>query len=98
MVAQVSLSNGIVRVNKGFCAIDLGIAINPDSIEAQLQGGIIHRLSATLWGEVKFTNGVPNVVNYGIVVTITTGTAAPGRVGKTGVPAWRRRWPMCWPG
>jgi isoquinoline 1-oxidoreductase beta subunit len=98
MVAQVSLSGGKVKVNKVFCAIDCGIAINPDSIEAQIQGGIIHGLSATLWGEVKFSNGVPNIVNFNnyrvlrmseqpvVAVTIVSSTAAPGGVGETGVP------------
>jgi isoquinoline 1-oxidoreductase beta subunit len=55
-------------------------------------------LSAALWGEVKFANGIPNVVNFSnyrvlrmselpaIVVSIVPSVAAPGGVGETGVP------------
>jgi isoquinoline 1-oxidoreductase beta subunit len=99
MVAHVTQdSTGKLTVTKVFCAIDCGIAINPDSIEAQIQGGIIHGLSATLWGEVKFANGVANVRNFSnyrvlkmnempvISVKVVASTAAPGGVGETGVP------------
>ena len=99
MVAQVSRNTtGQIRVNKVFCAIDCGIAINPDSIEAQIQGGIVHGLSATLWGQVTFAAGVPNVNNFSnyrvlklsempvVSVAIVPSTAAPGGVGETGVP------------
>ncbi len=99
MVVQISLnSSNQIRVNKVFCAIDCGIAINPDSIEAQIQSGIVHGLSSALWGQVTFASGVPNVNNFSnyrvlrlsempiISVKIVTSTAAPGGVGETGVP------------
>jgi isoquinoline 1-oxidoreductase beta subunit len=98
LAAQVTSRSGKVGVQKIYVAIDCGIAVNPDSIEAQLQGGIIHGLSATLWGEVTFASGVPNVVNFSnyrvarlsdapeISVAIVPSTAAPGGVGETGVP------------
>lgn len=99
MVVQLSLnSSGQIAVNKVFCAIDCGIAINPDSIEAQIQSGIVHGLSSTLWGQVTFASGVPNVSNFSnyrvlklsempvVSVTIVPSTAAPGGVGETGVP------------
>jgi isoquinoline 1-oxidoreductase beta subunit len=99
MVAQISLNSAKqIQVNKMYCAIDCGIAINPDSIEAQIQGGINHGLSATLWGQVTFANGVPNVNNFNnyrvlklqemppVSVTIVPSAAAPGGIGETGVP------------
>jgi isoquinoline 1-oxidoreductase beta subunit len=98
MVAQVSLSSGKMKVNKVFCAIDCGIAINPDSIEAQIQGGVAHGLSAALWGQVSFAAGVPSVANFNayrvlkladmptVSVTIVPSAAPPGGVGETGVP------------
>jgi isoquinoline 1-oxidoreductase beta subunit len=99
LVAQVSQPKaGQVRVDKVFCAIDCGVAVNPDSIEAQIQGGIAHGLSATLWGQTTFANGVPNLVNFSnyrvlrrsempvVSVKIVPSTAAPGGVGETGVP------------
>jgi isoquinoline 1-oxidoreductase beta subunit len=99
MVAHVTgATNTQMRVSKVFCAIDCGVAVNPDSIEAQVQGGIVHGISATFWGQVTFANGVPNVVNFSnnrvlrmgempaISVAIMSSTEAPGGVGETGVP------------
>ena len=95
-------TRSIPQVRNVFCAIDCGLAINPDQIEAQMQGGILHGLSAALWGQVLFSAGVPNVSNFNnyrvakmndtpaIQVSIVNGTganaAAPGGVGETGVP------------
>lgn len=98
MVAQVSSAGGQMRVNKVFCAIDCGVAVNPDAIEAQIQGGIAHGLTATLWGHITFANGVPSVANFNnyrvmrsgdmpaMGVSIVPSTADPGGVGETGVP------------
>lgn len=98
LVAEASLVSGKLKVNKMFCAIDCGVVINPDSVEAQMQGGIAHGLSAALWGQVTFANGVPNVNNFSnyrvlklsemptVSVSIVASTAAPGGVGETGVP------------
>ena len=98
LVAQISLSSGKIKVGKMFCAIDCGVAVNPDQIEAQVQGGIVHGLSATLWGQVLFNAGVPNVSNFNnyrvlklnempaVSVAIVPSTEAPGGVGETGVP------------
>jgi isoquinoline 1-oxidoreductase beta subunit len=81
-----------------FCAIECGVAINPDSIEAQMQGGIAHGLSAAMWGQVLFKAGVPQVSNFNqyrlvrladmptVSVKIVDSSAAPGGVGETGVP------------
>ncbi len=101
-IALVALVSGTtantIKVSKVFCAIDCGVVINPDSIEAQIQGGIAHGLSATLWGQVTFAAGKPNVVNFSnyrvlrrgemptVSVAIVNSTAAPGGVGETGVP------------
>lgn len=91
-------SKGQIKVNNVYAAIDCGLAINPDSIEAQMQGGVIHGMAATLWGQISFANGVPSVKNFGnyrlarnsdvptISVAIVPSTAPPGGVGETGVP------------
>ena len=98
MVAQVTTSGSQMKVSKMFCAIDCGVAVNPDQIESQVQGGIVHGLSATLWGQVTFAKGVPNVSNFNgyrmvrrgdmpaISVAIVPSAAAVGGVGETGVP------------
>lgn len=57
-VAEVSVSpSGEVRVHKVFTVVDCGIAINPDSVVAQVQGGTIFGLSAVLFGNITFKDG-----------------------------------------
>lgn len=87
-----------VKVNKIYAAVDCGIAVNPNAIEAQIQGGIVHGMSAALWGQVKFANGVPSVNNFNqyrvvklkdmpqISVTIVNSGAPVGGVGELAVP------------
>lgn len=68
-VAEISVTttNGVITdftVHKVSCAVDCGTAVNPDSVEAQMQGGIFHGLSAAKWGELKWTAGKSNVTNF----------------------------------
>lgn len=98
MAADVASVGGKVVVRKMYCAIDCGVAVNPGAIETQIQGGIAHGLSATLWGEQTFVKGTPQVSNFShyrmlkinempeVAVKIVTSTEAPGGVGETGVP------------
>ena len=98
LVVKLSLNASIIRVSNAYCAIDCGVVINPGSVEAQIQSGIAHGLSATLWGQVTFANGVPNVTNFSnyrllrlsempvVSVKIVSSGASPGGVGETGVP------------
>jgi isoquinoline 1-oxidoreductase beta subunit len=87
-----------VRVNRVTCVVDCGTAINPDSIEAQMQGGILHALNATLWGQSTFTAGKANQTNFNryrvmrpsempaVTVQIVPSTAPPSGIGEPGVP------------
>ena len=98
MAADFASAGGNVSVKKVCYAIDCGVAVNPGSIEAQIQGGVAHGLSATMWGEQTFVLGVPQVKNYDhyrmiklhempdVAVSIVPSTEAPGGVGETGVP------------
>jgi len=69
--AEVSLADdGSVRVHRVVCAVDCGQLINPDTIAAQMQSGIMYGLSAALWGEITLEKGSPvqtNFHNYRIV-------------------------------
>jgi isoquinoline 1-oxidoreductase subunit beta len=57
-VAEVSLGeNGEARVHKVTAAIDCGWAVNPDTVEAQVESGIIFGLTAALYGEITIENG-----------------------------------------
>jgi len=56
-VAEVEIVNGEVRVPRVVCAMDCGIVVNPDTIEAQVESGIVYGLSAALYGQISIENG-----------------------------------------
>jgi isoquinoline 1-oxidoreductase beta subunit len=57
-VAEVSIGNdGQPIVHKVTAAIDCGWAVNPDTVEAQVESGIIFGLTAALYGEITIENG-----------------------------------------
>ena len=64
-VAEVSVKpNGEVQVHKIVTVVDCGIAINPDSVVAQVQGGTIFGLSAVLFGNITFKDGQVQQANF----------------------------------
>ena len=100
-VAEISApAAGQMRVHRVWCAVDCGRAINPDAITAQMQGGIVHGISAALWGQVTFTGGKASVRNFDAypmlklqqmpqvaVQIMPTNPAVPvGGIGEPGVP------------
>ena len=68
IVAQVvevsSLTTTSIKVNRVSCAIDCYLPVNPGSIQAQLQGGIVHGLNAALYGQQTFVNGAAQAANF----------------------------------
>ncbi len=98
-VAEISVNpSGTVRVHKVVCAIDCGRIVNPDTIKAQMQSGIVFGLSATLHGEITFKNGRVNQSNFHdypilrmnempvVEVHIVSSKEKSGGVGEPGVP------------
>ena len=89
---------GALKVHRVACVVDCGTVINPDSVEAQMQGGILHALNATLWGESTFTAGKANQLNFNkyrvmrlgempeITVQIIKSAEPPSGTGEPGVP------------
>ena len=63
-VAEVSIENGAPRVHRVFAAIDCGIAVNPDGVAAQVEGGIAFGLSAALFGAITVKNGRIEQTNF----------------------------------
>src|SRR3546814_8171730 len=58
MVAGVEVAgDGSIKVHRLVCAVDCGLAVNPDTIEAQTQGGAIFGLTAALHGNITFADG-----------------------------------------
>jgi len=64
-VADVSVSDrGEVTVHEVHTAVDCGPVVNPDTVEAQVQGGMIFGLSAALYNEITHTNGRVDQSNF----------------------------------
>jgi len=55
---------GEVRLRRAVAAIDCGIAINPSSVEAQVQGGVLFGLSAALWSGITLKHGAIEQSNF----------------------------------
>jgi isoquinoline 1-oxidoreductase beta subunit len=98
-VAEVSVDKGgQVRVHRVVCAVDCGKYVNPDTIEAQMQGGIVYGLTAALKGEITIENGRVKQSNFHdyemlrmeempvIEVYLVESQEAPGGIGEPGVP------------
>jgi isoquinoline 1-oxidoreductase beta subunit len=100
LVADVAVDDaGTVRVLKVVCAIDCGQNVNPDTIKAQMEGGINFGITGVLYSEVTFKNGrveQHNFDNYRMLrineapvieVYIVPSTEAPGGIGEPGTAA-----------
>ncbi len=99
IVADVTVDNGEVKVNHVVCAVDCGMAVNPNTIEAQVQGGIIFGITAALYSEITIKDGrveQNNFTDYRILridqtppieVHIVKSTEAPGGIGEPGTAA-----------
>ncbi|MDH5196476.1 MAG: xanthine dehydrogenase family protein molybdopterin-binding subunit [Gemmatimonadota bacterium] len=62
--ADVTMENDGPRVHRVVCAVDCGQAINPDTIAAQMDSGVIYGLSAALWGQITLDKGRPQQGNF----------------------------------
>ncbi len=86
------------RVHKVWCAVDCGVAVNPDVIRAQIEGGIGYGLGHVLFAEVTLDQGRPVQTNFDtyrslrinempeVEVAIVPSTEKPTGVGEPGVP------------
>jgi len=98
-VAEVSVSaDGNVHVHRVVCAVDCGQVVNPDTVAAQMEGGIVFGLSAALYGTITLKDGhieQSNFHNYPLLrmngmptveVFIVPSQEPLGGVGEPGVP------------
>ncbi|MDO1451495.1 molybdopterin-dependent oxidoreductase [Rhodocytophaga aerolata] len=63
-VAEVTVSEGNLSIDKIICAVDCGKLINPDLVKSQIEGGILWGLSALLHGGVEVKNGRVQRTNF----------------------------------
>jgi isoquinoline 1-oxidoreductase beta subunit len=90
---------GEVHLRRVTSAVDTGIAVNPDTVMAQLEGGLIFGLTAALYGEITIDRGRVQQSNFNdyrmlridqapkIDVHVIKSGEAPGGIGETGVTA-----------
>jgi isoquinoline 1-oxidoreductase beta subunit len=90
---------GEVRLRRVTCAVDTGLAVSPDTVKAQLQGGLIFGLTAALYGEITIEGGRVKQSNFNdyrmlridqvpaIEVFVIDSGEPPGGIGETGVAA-----------
>jgi isoquinoline 1-oxidoreductase beta subunit len=96
-VAEVEISEqGAVRVRRIVCAVDCGVVVNPDTVRAQMQGGIVFGIAGALYGEITLKGGRVAQTNFGdyrvlrinetpsIEVHLVSSTAPPGGIGEPG--------------
>ena len=98
-VAEVTVKgDGSFSVDRVVCAVDCGIAVNPDVIRAQMEGGIGYGLSAALHGAITLKDGVVEQTNFhqypplrinempAVEVHIVTSSQPPTGVGEPATP------------
>jgi len=98
-VAEVSVSGeGAIRVHRVVCALDCGLAVNPDTIAAQMESGIVFGLTAALYGEITLVEGRVAQANFPsypmlkladmpkVETHIVPSGAALGGIGEVGTP------------
>jgi len=98
-VAEVSVDgDGAVKIEKITCAVDCGVAVNPDVIKAQMEGGIGYGLGAVMRNQITMTDGEVDQANFpdyeplrisdmpDIEVHIVASSEAPTGVGEPGTP------------
>jgi isoquinoline 1-oxidoreductase subunit beta len=99
-VAEVEVAkDGVVRVRRVVSAVDCGTVVNPDTVRAQIQSGIIFGITAALYGEITLKDGrvqQTNFDNYQILrmneapaieVHIVENSEPPGGMGESGTSA-----------
>lgn len=97
-VAEVSVSAEGVRVHRVVCAVDCGAVVNPDTIEAQMESGIVYGLTATLKSAIRIDGGRVAESNFHdfpllrmdemprVEVHIMDSNENPGGIGEPGTP------------
>ncbi|HSI43627.1 MAG TPA: xanthine dehydrogenase family protein molybdopterin-binding subunit [Methylotenera sp.] len=97
-VAEVSVEKGEVKVHRIVSAIDCGLAVNPDSLKAQMESSVSFGLGAALQSEITFKDGMVQQSNFHdyqvlrmasmpkVEVYIVPSTEKMGGVGEPGLP------------
>ncbi|WP_170381711.1 xanthine dehydrogenase family protein molybdopterin-binding subunit [Ruegeria atlantica] len=63
-VIEVVDEDGTIRINKAWIACDMGLALDPENVKAQMFGGMMYGLSAACYGEITFADGEVEQYNF----------------------------------
>lgn len=97
-VVEISVVDGAPKLERVVAAVDCGLAINPRSIEAQIESAIVYGLSAARHGRITIADGAveqSNFHDYPVItiadmpkveVHLVASSEAPGGVGEIGTP------------
>ena len=97
-VVEISMNKDGLRVHRVDCAVDCGLAVNPSTVIAQMESGIVFGLTAALFGEITLKQGRVKQANFdtypmvglaqmpAIEVSIIEGGDKMGGIGEPGVP------------
>jgi isoquinoline 1-oxidoreductase subunit beta len=97
-VAEVSVTQGKLKVHRVVCAVDCGHVVNPSGVEQQIQSGIVYGLSAAMKGAITIDRGRVQQANFHqydvlridempvVEVYLAPSQAAPGGIGEASVP------------
>ena len=95
-VADISMKGNKITLHRVVTAVDCGVAVEPDNIQAQLEGGMVYGLTAALRGEITIANGAvqqSNFTDYRVMTMaemplfesyIVPSVAPPGGIGEPG--------------
>lgn len=99
-VAEVDVArDGVVRVRRVVCAVDCGMVVNPDTVRAQIEGGVMFGITAALYGNITVKDGRVEQGNFDsyqilrmneaptVEVYIVQSQELPGGIGETGTSA-----------
>jgi len=97
-VVEISMAGGRPKLEHVYCAVDCGLAINPEIVKDQMEGGIVFGLTAALYGEITVEEGAVQQSNFHdypmlrhnemprVTVSILDSQNHPSGVGEPGVP------------
>ena len=97
-VAEVTVQDGNIQVDRVIAAVDCGQVVNPDGVRQQIEGAIVFALSAVLKGEITIANGQVQQTNFNgydlvrmpesprVEVYLVDNHLEPSGIGEAGVP------------
>lgn len=97
-VVEVSVAGKQIRIHRVTSAVDCGIAVNPLTIEAQVQSAIVYGLTAALYGRITLKDGRVEQTNFHdypalrinempeVAVHVVPSKAPPTGMGEPGLP------------